>query len=224
MATSGIHNFTLDVEELINQALQKVGGEVTSGIDLRNARTSLNLLLIDLANKGTPLSELKNASFTLQEGVSTYNLPATVTDVLSLVLVRDNTDTPITRISIQKFHKISNKTQKGMPTQCIIDRQRLNPVITLYLTPENSTDVVNYWYSTRIEDAGSYTNNVDLSIRYFPALVFGLAYFLSFNKEGFDLQKRSELLNNYVSLLENASTEDRERVSFKLTPFNYRSR
>lgn len=226
MATSGTHNFTLDVEELINQALKKVGGGVTSGIDLRDARTALNLLLIDLANKGTPLSGLKNAEFPLTQGVKEYVLPAEVSDVLSVVVSRGNVDIPVTRIAIQEYHKISNKEQQGLPTQCMIDRRLLSPVMTLYLVPDDlaASDSINYWYISRIQDAGSYTDTSDISIRYFPALVFGLAYFISFDRDGFDPQKRSELLSNYVGLLENAATEDRERVSFKITPFNYRSR
>jgi len=224
MATSGTTNFSLNVEELISRALDKVGGEITSGIDLRRARTALNLLLIDVANRGIPLAEIKNKTLTLVEGTSEYTLPTDVNDVLSMVLTRDDNDTPVTRLSISEFHKISNKSSEGMPTQYMLDRQRTAPVLTLYLTPDNSTDVINYWCSTRVEDAGAYADTPDMSVRYFPALVFGLAYFVSFDREGFDPAKRRELLDTYIGLLDNATLEDRERVSIKVAPFDYRSR
>jgi len=164
MATSGTTNFSLNVEELISRALDKVGGEITSGIDLRRARTALNLLLIDVANRGIPLAEIKNKTLTLVEGTSEYTLPTDVNDVLSMVLTRDDNDTPVTRLSISEFHKISNKSSEGMPTQYMLDRQRTAPVLTLYLTPDNSTDVINYWCSTRVEDAGAYADTPDMSV------------------------------------------------------------
>jgi hypothetical protein len=221
MTTSGTYTFSLDIEALISEALDLVGGEITSGAELKKARTSLNLLLLDLANRGTPLSGLENRTLALTAGTSTYTLPSEVQDVLSLVLSRDDTDTPIERIPLMEFHKISNKTQQGLPTQCAIDRKRTAIEIQLYLVPENSTDVVNYWCKRKIQDAGTYTNTPDMNTRYFPALVFGLAYFISLKRDGFDPAKRKELADLYTSLLDSAATEDSEQVSFKVTPFNY---
>lgn len=221
---SGTTNFSLDIDDLIARALDKVGGEVTSGIDLRKARTALNLLLIDLANRGVPLAKIENRSFPLQAGVKTYTLPSDVNDILSVVVTRNNVDIPVTRLGIAEYHKISNKDMRGIPTQFMLDRQRTAATMTFYLNPDLDTDVINYWCYTRIQDAGAYTDTPDMSFRYVPALVFGLAYFCSFDRDGFDPGKRQEILNTYEGLLANATTEDRERVSYQITPFNYRSR
>lgn len=224
MSTSGTYQFSLDIEQLITEALDLVGGEITSGADLRKARTSLNLLLIDLANRGQPLAGLENRTLALTKGVSTYTLPPEVTDVISLVISRGDNDTPVERIPMMEFHKISNKTQQGLPTQCMIDRKLGAIELKLYLVPENDTDVLNYWCKRKIQDAGSYSNTPDMATRYFPALVFGLAFFLSLKRPGFDPAERKLLSDLYEQTLDNAATEDSEQVSFKVTPFPYHRR
>ena len=98
MTYSGTYSFNLDVEELITQALGKLGGEITSGTDLRKARIALNLLLLDLNNREVPLAGMEEKTLQLVKGQATYILPNDVEDVLSLVLDQgNNIDSPITR-------------------------------------------------------------------------------------------------------------------------------
>jgi hypothetical protein len=134
-------------------------------------------------------------------------------------------------MGLMQYHKISNKDSEGLPTQYTVDRKLSSVEITLYNTPENSTDVIDYWAITRIDDAGQYTNDVDVSYRYLPALQFGLAYFILMERDTFDangmnvtMQKRNELKMAYLEALNDAMTEDRERVSFQVTPFGYHRR
>ena len=55
MATSGTTTFDLSIEEIIQEAYERCGMATTSGHSLRSARTSLNLLFAEWANRGIHL-------------------------------------------------------------------------------------------------------------------------------------------------------------------------
>jgi hypothetical protein len=221
MSTSSTFNFNMDVEEIIKEALDMVGGDLSSAEDLKKAKTALNLLLIDMQNRGHPLAQLKNTSFITTSAVNQYTLSAGTIDILDMVVVRNGTATAVKRKGLFEYHKIPNKELKGLPTQFTVDRDRETIDLYLYQTPENSTDTIDYWYLKKIEDAGSYTNNIDVNVRYLPAIIFGLAYFMALKRPGIDIEKRNELKENYLDTLGISQLEDRERVSYRVTPYPY---
>ena len=47
MATSGTYNFNLDIDEVIQEATEMIGGEQTLGHEPKSARRSINLMLND---------------------------------------------------------------------------------------------------------------------------------------------------------------------------------
>lgn len=224
MATSGTYNFTFSVEEIIEKAFQMVGGELTSAEDLRQARKSLSLVLIDMEARGAPLAQIQHKTFTVTSGDVDYVLPDGVVDVLDVTVNRDGTETPVQRISLFKYHKIPNKDSPGIAAQYAIEQALSQTIMYLYLAPENSTDVIDYWCINRIQDPGAYTNNIDLSYKYIPAVTFGLAYYLSLERDEkteYWMMKRKELMQNYIGALETAAGNDRDRASFTVTPHPY---
>ena len=52
MATSGTFNFNLDIDEVIQEATEMIGGENTLGHEPASARRSINLMLTDWQNRG----------------------------------------------------------------------------------------------------------------------------------------------------------------------------
>ena len=52
MATSGTFNFNLDIDEVIQEATEMIGGEHTLGHTPASARRSINLMLKDWQNRG----------------------------------------------------------------------------------------------------------------------------------------------------------------------------
>ena len=225
MSSSGTYSFDMNIEEIISRAYEWAEGELVTGEDLKKARIALQLLLIDMQNRGHPLAEIQNKTFTTVSASASYTLPTDVVDVLDVVVVRSSVATPLERIPLFEYHNISDKTTQGLPSQYTIQRARSAPIMTLYQTPDKSTDTIDYWCVTRIEDVGTnYQNNLDLSYRYLPAVTFGLAYFLSLGRTGFDPAKRAELLNNYTMTLDAAMIEDTDRSSYQVTPFGYHRR
>ena len=214
MTTSGTRTFNLDVAEVIEEAYERCGLEVRTGYDAKTARRSLNLMFADWANRGLNLWTVGQGTTTLVQGTSTYTLAADVVDILEMVLRRDSTDYEVERISRGDYLTFPNKTDQGSPSQFYLNRQ-IEPVITLWQTPENSTDQLIYYYVQRIEDAGTLVNTADLPFRFLPCMVAGLAYYLAMKRAPERLQFLKAV---YEEEFQRAAEEDEDRVSLKLQP------
>lgn len=218
MTTSGTTSFNSSVLEIIEDAYELVGGEFITGYDAKMARRFFNFLLIDLQNRNQPLGKLDLISLPMIAGTRTYTLDTNIIDVLHATLKRDTVEVEMTRVTLFEDNAIPVKTQTGRPFQYTVDRDRDAAIVKVWTTPENSTDTMQMWVVKKIEDISSSRQTVDLSVRFQPALVFGLAYFMSFRRPDMDVQKRAELKAQYEELLSNAFGEDRERASFFARP------
>jgi hypothetical protein len=214
MTTSGSRDFNLDVAEVIEEAYERCGLEVRTGYDAKTARRSLNLMFADWANRGLNLWTVAQATTTLTQGTSTYTLGADVIDILEMVLRRDDTDFEVERISRGDYLNFPNKTDQGRPSQFYLDR-KIQPVITLWQTPENSTDQLVYYYVQRIQDADTLQNTTDLPFRFLPCMVAGLAYYLAMKRAPERLQILKAV---YEEEFQRAAEEDEDRVALKLQP------
>ncbi len=214
MALSDSKDFELDVAEYIEEAFERCGLEVRTGYDLRTAKRSLNLMLAEWANRGLNQWTIKQRSLSLVQGDGEYPLGADIIDVLSVVLRRDNTDYALGRVSRDTFITIPNKTTQSRPAQFFLDRQN-TPNLKIWPVPENSTDVIFYDGLTRMDDADTQVNTLDMPFRFYPCLAAGLAYYISMKRA----PDRIQLLKAvYEEEFERAMTEDRDRSSFNVVP------
>ena len=135
-------------------------------------------------------------------------------DILSTVVTRDGTDFEIDRLSRSEFLNIPTKTQTGRPNQFFLDRQ-ITPVLKIWPTPENSTDTIIFDALTRMDDADTFINTMDMPFRFFPCLAAGLAYYISMKRA----PNRTQMLKAvYEEEFQRAMTEDRDRASFNVVP------
>jgi len=109
---------------------------------------------------------------------------------------------------------IPNKATTGRPSSFYLNRQ-IVPQVTLWPTPENSTDVLRYYYVQRIQDADSATDDVDAPFRFLPCMVSGLAYYIAMKRAPERLQFLKSI---YEEEFQRAADEDEDRVPLKLTP------
>ena len=214
MTTSGSTNFELDVSDYIEEAFERCGMQVRTGYDLKTAKRSLNLLFADWANRGLNQWTIAQRTQTVTASDNDYDLGADVIDVLSMVVRRSTTDFSMTRISRDQYLSIPNKDTTGRPTQFFIDRQ-VTPKIKIWPTPENSTDVLHFDCLTRIEDADTFTNTVEVPFRFYPCLAAGLAYYIAIKKAPDRIQLLKAI---YDEEFDRAQAEDRDRASFNVTP------
>ena len=145
MATSGSRDFDLDVAEIIEEAYERCGLELRTGYDARSARRSMNLMFADWANRGLNLWTVKQGTQALTQGTATYTFTADYTDLLDVVVRRSGTDFELSRMSRSEYLNTPNKTTQGRPSQFYYNRQ-VSPEVTLWPTPENSTDTLVYYY------------------------------------------------------------------------------
>lgn len=214
MPTSYSRDFTLDVGEIVEEAFERCGMEVRTGYDARTARRSLNLMFADWANRGVNLWTVKSGTINMVSGQSEYTLTADVVDILEVVVRRDGTDFQVDRISRSEYQNIPTKTTTGRPSQLYFNRQT-EPKVNVWPAPENSTDVVRYYYVQRIQDADAAVNDVDAPFRFLPCMVAGLAYYMAVKRA----PDRVQLLKSiYEEEFQRAADEDEDRVALKLTP------
>ena len=220
MAVSGSTDFELDVADYVEEAFERCGLEARTGYDLKTATRSLNLMLADWANRGLNQWTIKQRTISLVKSDGEYSLDPDVIDILAVVVRRDGTDFSIDRISRDEFLAIPTKTTEGRPTQFFLDRQ-ITPNLKIWPLPENSTDVIVYDSLTRIDDADTAKNTMEVPFRFYPCLAAGLAYYLSLKRA----PERVQMLKAvYEEEFRRAIDEDRDRASFQISPSlrNYR--
>ena len=215
MATSGSRDFDIDVAEIIEEAYERCGLEVRTGYDTKTARRSLNLMFADWANRGLNLWTVTQATQALTSGTATYTFTTAYTDILEVVL-RDSSgvDRDVSRISRSQYLSIPNKTTTGTPSQFFFNRST-TPTLTLWPTPDSSTDSLVYYYVNRIQDVDTLVNTADTPFRFLPCMVAGLAYYIAVKRAPNRVQMLKAM---YEEEFERAMTEDRDRASFNVVP------
>ena len=218
MAVSGSTNFELDVSDYIEEAFERCGLEVRTGYDLKTAKRSLNLMLAEWSNRGLNQWTITQRTQTVAADDTEYSLGTDVIDILSAVVRRSSVDYSLERVSRDQYLSIPNKTSTGRPSQFFLDRQT-TPNLKIWPAPENSTDVIYYNALTRMDDADTFINTMDIPFRFYPRLAAGLAYYIAIKKA----PDRIQLLKAvYEEEFDRAMQEDRDRASFNVVPrFDY---
>jgi hypothetical protein len=209
--------------DIAEEAWERAGREMRTGYELRTARRSMNLMTIEWQNRGINLWTIDEGSVPLLTGVSAYDLPADTIDLLEQVIrtgagnVSTQQDLIINRISVSTYASIPNKLTTGRPVQLWIERLRDNPTVNVWPVPNNDTYTLYYWRMRRVQDAGSGVETADMNFRFLPALVAGLAYYISMKVP--ELTQRSALLKqDYEEQFTLAAGEDREKASARFVP------
>ena len=219
MAVSGTYNFNLDIDEIIQEALEMIGGEQTLGHEPASARRSINLMLKDWQNMGVLLWSTSVSSVTVVASTKAYSLDASTLDALEVVLNRDNTDLKLTRVTPEEYLLIPNKTQTGRPSQYSIRKGVNNPTLSVWPLPENSTDVLKIEIVSELQDIDkSAIQNADVHKSFLPCLTTGLAYSMSLKRPGVDLTRIQLLKSNYEEILSRALLANRETAVMKVLP------
>ncbi len=242
--TSGTVTFdkTFSVDEIIEEAYERLGIQVSSGYQLKTARRSLNILFQEWGNRGIHYWEVGEANIDVIEGQAEYTFyratgdgtssvtnPANtygVADVLEATL-RSNrtqttqTDSSLTKISRATYSALSSKLSKGTPAQFFVQRFVDKTTITVYPTADssNASKDIHFYYLKRIQDVDStYTDATDVPYRFVPCMVSGLAFYLS-QKVNPQLTQTMKLY--YEDELARALSEDGSAASTYITAKNY---
>ena len=221
MAVSGTYNFNLDIDEIIQEAMEMIGGEQTLGHESASARRSINLMLNDWQNRGILLWSTDTTTVTVASDTTTYDLASSALDAL-IVTYQPNTssaETKLERKSFEEYNIIPNKYATGRPTQFTVKRNLANPKIFLYPVPDNSTGLLQVEFIRQVQDVNkSFEQNADAPVRFLPCLTAGLAYNMSLKRPGIVTDRIALLKANYEELLLRAMEEHKERASIYFKP------
>jgi len=241
--TSGTTTFdrTFSIDEIIEDAFERIGLNSVAGYQLKSARRSLNILFQEWGNRGIHYWEIAETNIDLIEGQAEYKFfrssddgtsavstPAGIygmSDVLEAQLRSNRTqttqsDSPMTKVDRSTYAAFSNKLSKGTPNQYWVQRFIDHVSINIYPTPDstNGSKDMHIYYIKRIQDIGDYTNATDVPFRFVPCMVSGLAYYLS-QKYQPQLVQQMKLL--YEDELARALAEDGSASSTYITPKVY---
>ena len=233
--TSGTATFdkTFAIDEIIEEAYERIGMQGVSGNQLKMARRSLNIMFQEWANRGLHYWEVANNNITLVADQATYTMFRStgdgtssttavygVDDVLEVAYRNSNVDSPLTKINRSQYQALSNKTSTGQPTQYFVQRLIDRVTITLYLTPGSSEagKFINYYYVKRIQDVGDYTNAADVPYRFVPCMVSGLAFYMA---QKFKPQMVQQMKLLYEAEFQRALAEDGSSSSTYISPKVY---
>lgn len=224
MATSGTYTWSLDVDGVINDAIDLVGGQPALGYDPRMARRCINLLQIEWENRGIPLFTIPVAPVELEltEGDATYALPTNYVDIIEGVMRTESqldVDLGMQRLGLRDYLQIPNKDQEGRPTQYVTHRRNDRLYVTFWEVP-NTDDTYTFLYYpfSKIEDVTKSYQDLAAPTRFLPAYSAGLAYYFSLRRPGVTRDKQLSLKSLYEEQLNWAFDEDRERVDMVVVP------
>jgi len=242
--TSGTTTFdkTFAIDEIVEEAHERIGLQNVAGYQLKSARRSLNVLFQEWGNRGIHYWEIGSTNIDLIEGQAEYKFfrssddgtsatttsPASVygvSDVLEAQLRSNRTqttqaDSPMTKVDRSTYGGFSNKLSKGTPNQYWVQRFIDHVSVSVYPTPDssNASKDMHIYYIKRIQDVGDYTNATDVPFRFVPCMISGLAFYLA-QKYKPELVQAMKLY--YEDELARALAEDGSASSTYITPKAY---
>ena len=242
--TSGTATFdkTFSIDEIIEEAFERIGLNSVAGYQMKSARRSLNILFQEWGNRGIHYWEIAETNIDMIEGQAEYKFfresadgtSATTTptngiygmsDVLEAHLRSNRTqttqsDSPMTKVDRSTYGGFSNKLSKGTPNQYFVQRFIDHVSINVYPTPDstNASKDMHIYYIKRIQDIGDYTNATDVPFRFVPCMVSGLAYYLA---QKYQPQIVQVMKLAYEDELARALAEDGSASSTHITPKTY---
>ena len=233
-------NFSID--EIIEEAFERLGIQSVSGYQLKTSRRSLNIMFQEWGNRGIHYWEIEDTNIDLIEGQSDYDFFRSTSDGTSAVTTPTNgitgmsdvleaqlrsnrtqttqSDSQMTKVDRSTYAGFSNKLSKGTPNQYWVERFIDKVRIHIYPTPDssNASKDMHIFFIKRIQDIGAYTNATDVPFRFVPCMVSGLAYYLSMK---YTPQLIQPMKLVYEEEFQRALQEDGSASSSYITPKAY---
>jgi len=246
--TSGTVTFdkTFAVDEIIEEAYERIGLQSVSGYQLKTARRSLNVMFQEWGNRGLHYWEVGDTNIDLVEGQAEYifyratgdGTSATtaggttgtstygIADILEATLRSDKGDTDqadstLTKTDRSTYSGLASKLSKGTPSRYFVQRLVDKTTINFYPTPDSSkaSKDVHIFFVKRIQDAdATYTDATDIPYRFVPCMASGLSFYLA---QKYAPQRVQELKLLYEDELKRALAEDGSSTSTYITPESY---
>jgi hypothetical protein len=216
MPTSGITSYAPVTDDILTEAYERCGlSPATLNADVaRSARRSLQLMLLDWANRSVQLWRVERQATATISGQATYATPDGTVDVLEVILSVDDADYVLAPQGRDQWAALSRKSTMGRPTQYWAERRRDAVVLHLWPVPDDTYRLAVNRFRLP-EDVGSLSQSADVPVMWSEALAAGLASRLAMKYKPDRFQMLKALAEEAFT---NATGEDRERVPLTILP------
>jgi len=194
-----------------------------------NVETNPNLLVeisLDNINWVTILSILPNEHTLVVGVIEWFDIPTPYDaryfrvssfsdeplDIQEIYFNNNTLDFAITNVSKYEYNNYPNKYLQGRPSVYYLDRQS-DPIVNIWPTASEQYNCLFISYKEMMQDAGSYTNSLDIPSGFYPALVWGLSWHLALK---YNPSLAEMLKNEYEQSFTIATNEDTESVPIHL--------
>jgi hypothetical protein len=129
-------------------------------------------------------------------------------------------DMPISEVSREEYFTYPNKQLQGRPSVYYINRL-ITPILYIWPVPNSYYNCIQVNYKEMIQDAGNYTNTLQIPARFYPALVNGLSWKLAIK---FNPQMAQMFQAEYEKSFNIATVEDSENTPISIrgdTTYDY---
>lgn len=185
MTTSGVNNFIVTRDQIIQEALEITGvydpSVTTPAVDISSCSMSLNIMCKALAMEGLPLWAVQEITIPMIANQASYqigpassqNRPLRILDAF----IRDSSgnDTSLKIISRYDYDTQGAKASQSTPNQLWYDPQLTNGIVTVYGVPIDATNTIHIVIQRQFQDFNSSTDNPDFTQEAYLMLVYGLA-------------------------------------------------
>jgi hypothetical protein len=226
----------LDTIDLLDQVIRTGSGSNQIDINLTRISESTYSTIPTKNAQGRPIQVWINR----QSG----NTNAVASTVLDGAI--DATDTTITVLSAtnlpsQGYIKIDNEVIlyqnvsgnqflncfRGQNNTTAVSHLTAASIYQIFLPNVNVWPTANapgnqytfvYWRLRRVQDGGGGVSTQDIPFRFIPAMVAGLAYYLSIKLPNMDMNRAGSLKADYEQQFQLAADEDREKAGIRFVP------
>ena len=214
---------TPDLPDLFEEAYERAGLELNTGYDLRTARRSLNIMLLEWQNRGLNLFTIDEGTLSLSSGTATYTMPVDTIDVIEHNIRTgsgtNQIDTALERISVSNYAAQSNKNTRGRPSQIYVQRLATETKVTVWPVPDEGYTLAYFRLKGIDGLATGVGTTAAIPPRFIPCLVAGLAYQIAMKKPE-SAARVVPLKQEYEYQFELAAGEDAETASIRFVPHN----
>ena len=214
---------TPDLPDLFEEAYERAGLELNTGYDLRTARRSLNIMLLEWQNRGLNLFTIDEGTLSLSSGTSTYTMPVDTIDIIEHNIRTgsgtNQIDTALQRVSVSTYAAQSNKNTRGRPSQIYVQRLATETKVTVWPVPDEGYTLAYFRLKGIDGLASGVGTTAAIPPRFIPCLVAGLAYQIAMKKPE-SADRVVPLKQEYEYQFELAAGEDAETASIRFVPHN----
>lgn len=210
-----------DFADLVDEAVQRSGGEQSTAQDVINVARSMRLLTERWIADGYNTWRITQKTELSAGRTPELPLPVSVDDVISIsrVLASGSTGSTLTRITADEYASLGNRFTRGTPSSFYL--QRSEPPV-LFLSPIGEARL-HVWYVERPAAFDRHDHSTDdVPGRWLEALTLGLAADLAKKRPPYDEQLIARLEREATAAEARAQRADRDRTRYRMRMGGYR--